>query len=193
MPTADDYAAAAPAARRAGSCSAAACWPALVAASFVAFGLDNLVLPRRCCWPSADPVLLWHFPRLPLYVTFAAVCLFELGLVTGRTAAVRRCPDRPGPVLLERQHDLPDLRARQLQGRPAQPVGGLHPRRRRLLLPARRLHRTTNLRGGPLFVPIGVYMAFVVLGWVNGMVTGRRLQDLAAGSALAVLLRCWRI
>ena len=81
MPTAEEYAAAARTRTRwflvGGMILAAA-----VAGSFVAFGLDNVFLPLSLLLGVLTPILLWRYPRFIMYFTLAAVCLFELGLMS---------------------------------------------------------------------------------------------------------------
>lgn len=145
----------------------------LVAASFVAFGLDNILLPLTLLLAVLTPILLWRFPRLPLYVVLAAVCLFELGQVIG--------PDghQFSDALTDRVPFFWNINTifqiyahTNFKGIPLNlfevfiVIAGVCSCLRAVYT------QTTNLRAGPLLLPIGIYLAFVLMGWVNGVLGG---------------------
>ena len=111
------------------------------AGSFVAFGLDNLIIPIVLLLAVVTPILLWRYPRLSLYSVLAAACLFELGLVASpdgspfRDALTDRVPFfwNVNTIFQVYAHS-------NFKGCPAQPIRDLHPRRRRLLHPPGGLH-----------------------------------------------------
>ncbi len=172
MPTAEEYAAQARARAR---------WFLLgggllagtVAASFVAFGLDNIFLPITLLIGILTPILLWRFPRLTLYFTLAAVCLFELGQVAGPNGRpfADALTDRV-PFFWNTNTIFQVYAHTNFKGLPLNLfeifiiIAGVCSCLRAVYT------QNTNLRAGPLLLPIGVYMAFVLMGWINGVLTG---------------------
>ena len=172
MPTAEEYAAQARVRTRwfllGGGLLAGA-----VAASFVAFGLDNIFLPSALLLAVLTPILLWRFPRLTLYFSLVAACLFELGQVRGpdgrqfADSLTDRVPFWWNVNTIVQVYTQTDFK-----GLPLNLfelfiiVAGVCSCLRAVYT------GSTNLRAGPLLLPIGVYMAFVLMGWVNGMMTG---------------------
>ena len=165
-PSADDYAAAARRRRR-----AALLWTAavslLAAGSFVAFGLDNLALPLALLACLLTPVLVWRYPRLALYVTFAAVCLFEL-LPTGYPDALTdRVPFFANVNTIVQRAGHGGFNAVPLN------LFELFILTAAVCSTLRAVFSgTTSLKAGALFWPILAYVAFVGFGWANGMLTG---------------------
>ena len=145
----------------------------LVAASFVAFGLDNILLPIVLLLAVVTPILLWRFPRLPLYVTLAAVCLFELGQVLGpdgrqfQDALTDRVPFFWNINTIFQIYAHTDFKGVPLN------LFEVFILTAGVCSCLRAVYtQTTNLRAGPLLLPIGVYMLFVLMAWLNGMLTG---------------------
>ena len=172
MPTAEEYAAQARARARwfllGGGLLAG-----LVAASFVAFGLDNIVLPIVLLLAVLTPILLWRFPRLSLYGTLAAACLFELAQVTGLDG--RQFPDALTdrvPVFWNINTIFQFYAHTDFKGIPLNLfevfilVAGVCSCLRAVYT------GNTSLRAGPLLLPIGIYLAFVLMGWINGVLGG---------------------
>ena len=172
LPTAEEYAAQARARAR---------WFLLgggllagtVAASFVAFGLDNVFLPIALLIGVLTPILLWRFPRLALYVTLAAACLFELGQIAGlggqqfADALTDRVPFFWNVNTIFQIYAHTDFKGVPLN------LFEIFILTAGVCSCLRAVYTgNTNLRGGPLLLPIGVYMAFVLMGWVNGVLTG---------------------
>jgi hypothetical protein len=172
MPSAEQYAAAS---------RARAYWfllgggmlAALVASSFVGFGLDNIFLPIAILIGVLMPILLWRYPRLIFYGLLAGVCLFELSLSTGPDGMPYHDSLTDQIPLFWNVNTIFQHYAHiNFKGIPLNLV-------EILLLVAGTcscLHavytQNTSLRAGPLWVPICVYMAFVLMGWINGMATG---------------------
>jgi len=172
MPTADQYA---------GQAQARARWfllgggllAGLVAFSFVAFGLDNILLPVALLLGVLTPILLWRFPRLTFYGTLAAVCLFELGQVVGADghqfadALTDRVPFFWNVNTIFQIYAHADFKGVPLN------LFEIFILTAGVCSCLRAVYtQNTSLRGGPLLLPVGLYMAFVLMGWVNGMVTG---------------------
>ena len=172
MPTAEEYAARARAHARlfllGGGLLAG-----LVAAAFVAFGLDNIFLPLALLIAVLTPIMLWRFPRLTLYLTLAAVCLFEVGPVRGldgrqfADAVTDRIPffwniNTIFQVYLEMAFKGVPLSLFEVFIL----IAGVCSCLRAVYT------QTVSLRGGPLLVPVIAYMLFVLMGWVHGILTG---------------------
>ena len=170
LPTADEYASAAR--RRNGNFllggGLLACGVAAVFA-----GLDNIFVPLVLLLALLTPLLLWRYPRLTLYVTLAAVCLFELGLVEGPDGGLYAdaLTDRV-PFFWNVNTIFQTYAHTNFKGVPLNLfeifmlVAGVCSCLRAVYT------GTANLRGGPLLVPIGVYLLFVVMGWINGILSG---------------------
>ena len=172
MPTAEDYAAAARARTRwfllGGGLLAG-----LVAAAFVAFGLDNIFLPIALLVVVLTPIFLWRFPRLVLYETLVAACLFELGIVMGPDGQQfsDSLTDRV-PLFWNVNTIFQAYAHVDFKGVPLNLfeifilIAGVCSCLRAVY------SQNTRLRGGPLLLPVSLYMAFVLMGWVNGILTG---------------------
>lgn len=172
LPTAEEYAAAARARTRwfllAGALLAAA-----VAGAFVAFGLDNILLPLALLIGVLTPILLWRYPRFIFYFTLAAVCLFELGLMTGPDGAAYKdsLTDRV-PIFWNINTIFQRYAHSNFKAVPISLfeliiiMAGVCSCLRSVYT------QTANLRPGVVFWPVWIYMAFVGMGWVNGMMTG---------------------
>ena len=172
MPSAEHYAAASRARARwfllGGSVLAA-----LAAFSFVAFGLDNLALPVALILVVLAPVLFARYPRLIFYVILAGTCLFELMLLDSPTGG-------PYPDSLTDRiplfWNINTIFQRYLnlnfKGVPLNLLevlfllAGVCSALRAVYM------QTIKLRVGTLAVPIFIYMGFVFMGWINGMLTG---------------------
>ena len=145
----------------------------LVAAAFVAFGLDNIFLPIALLLAVLTPILLWRFPRLTFYFTLVAASLFELSVVIGPDGQQfsDSLTDRV-PIFWNVNTIFQFYAHTNFKGVPLNLfeifilIAGVCSCLRAVY------NQNTNLRGGPLLLPISVYMAFVLMGWVNGMVTG---------------------
>ena len=145
----------------------------LVAAAFVAFGLDNIFLPIALLLAFLTPILLWRFPRLVLYWTLAAACLFELRPVIGPDGQQfsDALTDRV-PIFWNTNTIFQIYAHANFKGVPLNLfeifilIAGVCSCLRAVY------SQNTSLRGGPLLLPVGIYMAFVLMGWINGMLTG---------------------
>ena len=119
------------------------------------------------------PVLLWRYPRFALWLTVAGACLFELGLVTTDTG------DPYPDSLTDRVPMFWNVNTIfQIYGHIN--FKGIPLNLFEILMLTAGLcsvfrtvyTRQKGLRGGVLLVPIGAYMLFVIMGWVNGVATG---------------------
>ncbi len=145
----------------------------LVGGTFAAFAADYPFLPLALLVVLLTPVLLWRFPRLALYITLAAACLFELGIVTDPNGIPYPDSLTDRVPLFWNVNTIFQVYAHtDFKGIPLNLfevfilIAGACSVVRAVYT------RTTNLRGGPLLLPIGVYTGFVLLGWMNGVLTG---------------------
>ena len=172
MPSAEQYAAASRA-RAYWFLLGGAVLAALAASTFVGFGLDNIFLPIAILIGVLMPIFLWRFPRFILYLTLAAACLFELSFVITPQGEIYQdaLTDRI-PFFWNVNTMLQYYAHVNFKGIPLSLfevfilIAGVCSCLRAVYT------QNTNLRAGPLWLPIGVYMAFVLMGWVNGMMTG---------------------
>lgn len=170
LPTSDDYA---DAARRRTKkfLGGGALLAAVVAAAFA--GLDNILPPLVLLVAFLTPILIWRHPRSTLFLTLTAVCLLELALV--------QAPDGPtfADALTDRVPFFWNVNTifqiyghTNFKGIPLNLfevfilIAGVCSCLRAVYT------RTVNLRGGGLLVPIMVYMGFVLMGWLNGILSG---------------------
>ena len=145
----------------------------LVAAAFVAFGLDNIFLPIALLIVVLTPILLWRFPRLTFYFTLIAASLFELSVIIGPDGQQfsDSLTDRV-PIFWNVNTIFQTYAHANFKGVPLNLfeifilIAGVCSCLRAVY------SQNTSLRGGPLLLPVGIYMAFVLMGWANGMLTG---------------------
>ena len=164
--TADDYAAAARRRRR-WFLGGGLVLSLVAAAAFVGGGIDNIALPLALLAALLTPVLLWNFPRLSLYVTYAAVCLFEMLPVGYADSLTDRVPFFWNVNTIFQTYAHADVKAVPLNLLEVVILtAGVCSLLRAVFT------GTTRLRAGALAVPILVYMGFVALAWANGMGTG---------------------
>lgn len=172
LPTAEEYAAAARA-RTLWFLLGGGLLAAAVAGAFVAFRFDNIFLPLALLIGVLTPILLWRFPRFILYFTLGAVCLIELGLMTApdgvayKDSLTDRIPLFWNINTIFQRYAHADFKAVPISlFELIIIVAGVCSCLRSVY------SQTANLRAGAIFWPIWIYMAFVAMGWVNGMMTG---------------------
>ena len=145
----------------------------VVAASYVAFGMDNALLPLALLIVVVTPILLWRYPRFSLFFTLAAACLFELDLIIGPDNAVfsdaltDRIPWFWNVNTLFQVYAHANFKAIPLN------LFELFLILASVCSVLRTVYsRTTTLRVGALFIPIGIYLGCVLLGWIGGVAAG---------------------
>lgn len=165
-PSVDDYIAAGRRRRR-----QFAIWIALLAAltggSFVVMGIDNIILPLTVLLIILTPVLLWRYPRLALYGTFVAVCLFEIEPTSYSDALTDRVPFWWNINTIFQRYGHINFKAIPLN---LFEVFILTAGICSVLQAV--FSGNTKIRGGALLWPFLLYAGFVVMGWVNGLATG---------------------
>lgn len=139
----------------------------LCGGAFIALGLDSPMLPLILLIALATPILLWRFSRAVLYVTFASVCLFELMPTGYADALTDRVPFFWNVNTIFQIYAHADVKAIPLNLCEVFLLAAAACSAIRAIFT-----RTVCLRAGTLFAPIGLYLCFVALGWVNGMMTG---------------------
>jgi hypothetical protein len=146
-------------------------WSVLLAlvcgAGFVAFGEGNPVVPIVLLLSIGGLVLLWHRPKAALYIAFVAACLFELMPVTYKDSLTERVPffwniNTIFQVFLHVDFKAIPLNLLEF----IFIIAAITSLIRAVAM------RQENVRLGPLFVPIFIYVCFVMMGWINGMATG---------------------
>ncbi len=170
LPTADDYARAVR--RRNGKFLAGAALLAAVVAAVFA-GLGNIFLPLVVLAAFVLPILLWRFPRIVFYFVLASVCLFELAQMSGPGGSVYAdsLTDRI-PVFWNINTILQIYGHMDFKGVPLNLLEVLLLLAGACALVRSAYTQTADFRPGPLLWPIGIYTAFVLAAWVNGMATG---------------------
>jgi O-antigen ligase len=138
-----------------------------VGTTFVAFGLDSPILPAVLLLAVAAPVLLWHYPKVTLFAVFGATCLLELNPTGFPDDVTGRIPFFWNVNTIFQVYAHANLKA--------VPVNALEV----LLLLAFACTAVRSVfsgmarvKGGPLILPICVYLGFVGLAWVIGIATG---------------------
>ncbi len=170
LPTADDYARAVQ--RRNGQFLAGGAVLAVIVALVFA-GLGNIFLPLVVLAAFVLPILLWRFPRIVLYLVLASVCLFELAQMTGADGTVYAdsLTDRI-PIFWNINTILQIYGHTDFKAVPLNLLEVLLLLAGLCALVRSAYTKTADFRPGPLLWPIGIYTAFVLAAWVNGMATG---------------------
>ncbi len=136
-------------------------------AGFVAVGSGTPVVPIVLLLCLGGGLLLWHKPRASLYIAFVAACMLELMPVKYADSITERIPffwniNTIFQVFLHVDFKAVPLNLLEVIFILAAIAS---------LIRAVAL-RQVSVRLGPLFVPIFIYICFVVMAWVNGMATG---------------------
>jgi O-antigen ligase len=135
--------------------------------SYIAFGLDSPILPFVLLIAIAGALLLWHYAPISLYVTFAAVCLFEMAQVPYSDSLTERVPFFWNINTILQTYAHVNFKAVPLNLLEViLVVAGVAS-----FIRAVGMNRV-SFRLGPLFIPIFIYLCFVTFGWINGMATG---------------------
>ncbi len=139
----------------------------LCGAGYVAFSLDSPVLPAVLLIALAGAILLWTNPRVSFYIVFAGTCLFELFAVPFSDSLTDQVPFFWNINTIFQTYAHVNFKAIPLNLLEVilLSAGGAS------LLRAVVLNQV-NIKLGPLFLPIFIYICFVMIAWFNGMVTG---------------------
>ena len=136
--------------------------------AFIAFGLDNLILPVVVVVMVVLPVLLWHYPRLFLYLTFAATCLFEQYPLYASDSITDRIPFfwNVNTIFEQYAHVNPKAMPMNFLELLAVIAG--------FFTLMRSIYTKSNveMKRGSLYKFILGYIVFVSIGWVFGLATG---------------------
>lgn len=125
------------------------------------------ILPLAVLVCLLIPIALWHYPRASLFVLLGSVCLFEMFETQYSDAITDKFPFFWNVNTIFQTYAHVNLKAVPLNLMEvfvltAGVCSAIH---------AVYTNRV-NLRTGALFVPILIYIGFVVWGWVNGMLSG---------------------
>ncbi|MDX1934501.1 MAG: O-antigen ligase family protein [Capsulimonadales bacterium] len=134
---------------------------------FTTFQLDSPILPLVLLICMVVPILVWRWPTTTLWITFAMVCAVEILPRSFKDALTDRIPFfwNFNTIIQYYAHA-------NFKGVPLNLMemfllsAGVSIFLKNLYL------RRLKLETGPLFVPIAIYMAFVTMGWINGVATG---------------------
>ena len=138
----------------------------LVGVAFVGLGKDTPLVPVALLLAVLTPIVLWRYPRASLYTLFAAACLFELGRSEFADSLTDSVPFFWNVNTIFQVYAHQDVKAIPLNVMEVFALtAGLCSVFRTVF------SRTTDLRGGALIGPIGLYLAFVVAAWGLGMAT----------------------
>ena len=138
----------------------------LVGVTFVGVGKDTPLVPVALLLAVLTPVVLWRFPRASLYTLFAAACLFELGRSSFADSLTDSVPFFWNVNTIFQVYAHQDVKAIPLNVMEVFALtAGLCSVFRTVF------SRTTDLRGGSLLAPIGLYLGFVTVAWGFGMAT----------------------
>ncbi len=138
----------------------------LVAVSFVGLGKDTPLTPLALLLAVLTPVVLWRFPRACLYVLFSSACLFELGRSDFRDSLTDSVPFFWNINTIFQTYAHQNIKAVPLNVMEVFVLtAGICSVFRTVFA------GTTDVRGGALIGPIGLYLAFVVGAWGFGMAT----------------------
>lgn len=138
----------------------------LVGVAFVGLGKDTPLTPVALLLAVLTPVILWRFPRASLYTLFAAACLFELGRSEFADSLTDSVPFFWNVNTIFQVYAHQDVKAVPLN---VMEVFALTAGVCSVLRTV--FSRTTDLRGGALIGPIGLYLGFVAAAWGLGMAT----------------------
>ncbi|MBC8135427.1 MAG: O-antigen ligase family protein [Fibrella sp.] len=136
-------------------------------AAYTAFQLDSPLLPVVLILSLAIPVVLWGSARSVLYIVFAATCLFELFPSGYADSLTERVPFFWNVNTIFQIYAHANFKAI-----PFNLVEVILITAGVCSLIRAVFTKTFSLRGGPLLIPVSLYLFFVVWGWINGMATG---------------------
>ncbi len=115
----------------------------------------------------ATPFLLWRYPRYVLYLTLAAVCLVEGAMSPAADEITGRIPFWWNINTIFQIYAHANLKAAPFSLFEVFIVSAGACSLIRSVFSG-----TARVRGGALLLPIAGYLAFVTIGWVNGLATG---------------------
>lgn len=140
--------------------------------AFIAFQLDSPLVPIVLMLTIGTPLLIWHNTKATLYILLGATCLFELFQTPFPDALTDRVPffwniNTIFQIYLHANVKSVPLNLAEV----LLIIAGVSSWIRAIAM------RQFDVRGGALLIPIGAYLGFVVLGWVNGMLTGGDFKE----------------
>ncbi|GAB4461167.1 MAG: O-antigen ligase family protein [Armatimonadaceae bacterium] len=140
--------------------------------AFIVFDLDSPILPTVLLIFIGIPVLIWYNTRIALYLLFAASCLFELYQTPYADALTDRVPFFWNINTIIQVYARVNFKAVPLNGAEVVIIlAGITALVRGIVT------NELSLDRGKFFVPIAVYIGFVTMGWVNGLLTGGDFKE----------------
>lgn len=129
--------------------------------------VPSLVLPAAAVLVIMGLILLWHYPRMAVFGIFAAVCLIEVLPNVQPDSITERIPFFSNVNTIIQIATGKDFKAI-----PFNPLEVILVVSATLSFIRAVFQKNMQLRVGPLAAPIGIYCGFVLMGWLNGMMTG---------------------
>jgi hypothetical protein len=140
--------------------------------AFLAFGLDSPILPVVLLLCIGVPILVWNSTRVTLYIVLAAACLFELSQTRYADALTDRVPFFWNINTIVQTYAHANFKAIPFSVAEVLLImAGVTSTVRAIAM------NQVSLQSGPLIVPIGIYIGFVFMGWLNGMATGGDFKE----------------
>lgn len=144
----------------------------LIGLAYALPGIEAPLIPSALLIAVLTPILVWRFPKLALYVPFAAACLFEMFPLGYRDSLTDQVPVFWNVNTIFQHYAHINLKGFPLNSLELFLIVAAIPSLVRAIYT-----RRVNIHLGELFLPIMAYMVFVFLGWLNGMATGGDFKD----------------
>lgn len=134
---------------------------------FLFQGFDSLLIPLMVLLALTLPVILWHYSRAILYIVIGSAAFFELFPSPYSDSLTERVPFFWNINTIVQVYAGANFKAVPLNFLEVLLVLAC------LCSAVRAIFgNKVSLHGGPLLIPILVYLGFVLLAWANGMLTG---------------------
>ena len=144
----------------------------IVAVSYVGIPLDSIIVPLVVLFLFFLPIVMWRYPKMTAYTVFGAVCLIEVLPTFSTDALTDRIPFFWNINYIFQLYLHANVKAIPLNVfETLVLLAGFMSLLRAVYT------KSFNLQTGRLIWPIGIYVAFVGLGWFHGMVTGGDFKD----------------
>lgn len=137
------------------------------AISVFGLGVETLILPFVILLSFMVLVGIWNYPIFTFYILFLATLLFEMGISNSPDAIVEKVPFFLNINTMVQTYAHVDFKALPINL--PEVILALTGAVAAIRAAFNHEHK---VRFGPLWWPIFAYIAFVTIGWVNGMLTG---------------------
>ena len=164
--TADDYAAAVRS-RNLRFALGATLLALAMAVAYTVLELDKPIFPLLLFTIVVTPILLWRLPRMALYVTFGAVCLFEIFKTIYSDSLTDGVPFFWNFNTIVQMYTGQEFTAVPFNLFEVFAITAAFCSTFRTVFT-----KTTDIRVGAMLYPILLYLAFVLMGWAHGIMSG---------------------